>query len=207
MTVRSATDTSPTDLDLMRYADGELEGEQRAAVEAWLTGAFTMGKPPPDASRPPDAPHAPRAKLAALGVVSSVVREGARAASDRADGIADAVMARIDLAERSPAPVDLGLPRSTAPANDTSGRRYLGIAAICAAAAVALLVWGRAADPPVPTPVAAPEGEDVHGVEVSAVDFGARTGAVLYVPTGSSPSGTTTVVWLSDDDTTEEGGE
>jgi hypothetical protein len=43
------------------------------------------------------------------------------------------------------------------------------------------------------------------GVEVAAVDFGARMGTIFYVPTGSTPSSTmTTVVWLSDDGTGEK---
>jgi hypothetical protein len=38
-----------------------------------------------------------------------------------------------------------------------------------------------------------------HGVVVSAVDFGARLGAIFYVPAESAGSTTTTVVWLADD--------
>jgi hypothetical protein len=43
-----------------------------------------------------------------------------------------------------------------------------------------------------------------HGVEVAAVDFGTRMGAVFYVPSGTSASSTTTVVWLSDDSSGED---
>ena len=37
-------------------------------------------------------------------------------------------------------------------------------------------------------------------MEVAAIDFGSTTGAVLYVPNGASPSHTTTVVWLADNE-------
>jgi hypothetical protein len=44
------------------------------------------------------------------------------------------------------------------------------------------------------------EADDEHGVEVAAVDFGARIGSIFYVPTGLAASNaTTTVVWLNDE--------
>ena len=78
MTVQAANDTSPpTDLELMLYADDELDGDRLAAVEAWLAASL-----------------AARTKLAALRAVSSMVRERALD-STRADGIADSVMGLI----------------------------------------------------------------------------------------------------------------
>lgn len=91
-------------------------------------------------------------------------------------------------------------------------RSFYVIAAAVVAAAAAVLLWidppapadcGAVAQLTVPQPVtsapSAPEADVEHGVEVAAVDFGARMGAVFYVPTGTSASSTTTVVWLSDD--------
>src|SRR5262245_10720484 len=69
----------PTDLELMLYADGELEGEQLAAVEAYLAQ---------DANA--------RRKMMAMGLVSSVVREQALGDSaKKGDDIADLVMGSI----------------------------------------------------------------------------------------------------------------
>jgi hypothetical protein len=58
--------------------------------------------------------------------------------------------------------------------------------------------------PPAPVkaaePTPSPDADDEHGVEVAAVDFGARMGTIFYVPTGAAASNaTTTVVWLNDD--------
>lgn len=106
------------------------------------------------------------------------------------------------------------------PANDNS-RWIFALAALATAAAAAMMIWGKleagppratltppgpadtgAAPPsaaPEPIAVAAAEGEATPGVEVAAVDFGARMGTIFYVPTGSTNSSlTTTVVWLSD---------
>jgi hypothetical protein len=60
---------------------------------------------------------------------------------------------------------------------------------------------GQALKPPArPAGSHAVEADVEHGVEVAAIDFGSTTGAVLYVPDGTSPSSTTTVVWLSDNE-------
>ena len=66
----------PTDLELMLYADGELDEARAREVEAYVLR---------------DARS--RAKVAGLDVVSAAVR--AREAPSLADGIADAVMARV----------------------------------------------------------------------------------------------------------------
>ena len=76
MKVRGAKDAAPpTDLELMMYFDGELEGERLAAVEAFLA-----------------AEKVPKQKLAALDLAGSLVRERATTKHDVADGIADSVM-------------------------------------------------------------------------------------------------------------------
>ncbi len=201
MSPRPANETSPTDLELMLYADGELEPDRRAAVGAWLAG-------------PGEPARMARAKLAAMGAVSSVVRARGREASAAADGIADAVMTRI--AGSAPQ----ALPSRPMPPPRASRRPYAFAAGAVtfAAAAAALLLWARpsghsaartlhtlAATPETVTLPAQPSSAAPvrRGVEVSAVDFGAHAGAVYYVPTGSSAASTTAVVWL--DDASEEG--
>jgi hypothetical protein len=219
MTIRGASDTSPpTDLELMLYADGELADDRLAAVQAWLDREPLDG----------DDARAARNKLTALGMVSDLVRAQALDASAGADDIADAVMRRIEAeAVESSAPlVMMGGPVASTPtrpapappANDNA-RRFYVIAAAIVAAAAAVLFWVRSPATPdrgevaqlaAPRPAASaltvlgpdaprPEADVDHGVEVAAVDFGARMGAVFYVPNGTSASSTTTVVWLSDD--------
>jgi hypothetical protein len=215
MTVRSTSDTPPTDLELMLHADGELDAARRAEVEAWLASADDG-----EGTASPER-RAAHAKLAALGLVSGVVRESALAASASAgaDGIAAAVMGRLDARK---------------PANDTARRTYVLAAATFVAAAAAVLLWIQpfpfsgggpvahrgsapapgltavdAFEPDMPNTETEAEAEhpgDVsveHAVEVSAVDFGGRTGAVLYVP-GETSASSTTVVWLSDDSAEED---
>ena len=211
----------PSDLELMLYADGELEEDRIPVVEAFL-------------AREPNA----RRKLTSLGLVSGLVRERAVASASPADGIADALMAQI-AAETStngvghaiatsprevPAPPKIAPVAAAAkPANDNA-RGIFALAAAAIAAAAALMIWGRAAEvpsdvasnrptvqtetrpivvaPPAMIKVAEPaaEADGEHGVEVAAVDFGARVGSIFYVPTGSAASNaTTTVVWLNDE--------
>jgi hypothetical protein len=210
----------PSDLELMLYADGELDEERRAAVEAFLARSA-----------------AGSAKLSALNFVSGIVRDDALAAAAQADDIADAVMAKLtangagaaSTIHASPimAPVATGapLPAPRAKAANDNARGIFAIAAIAVAAAAGLFIWGRmdtssgTSEHPIaamtstpeqlpapPAPVKAAEAtpsadaEDEHGVEVAAVDFGARMGTIFYVPTGSAASNaTTTVVWLNDD--------
>lgn len=211
---------TPSDLELMLYADGELEGERFSAVEAFL--AREAGA---------------RRKLSSLGLVSGLVREQVIASASPADGIADALMAQIaaeagtnGVVHAAPTPLrEVASPmqvsriatQAAKPANDNS-RGIFFLAAIAAAAA--LMIWGRASlqpevasnpspaqttaaqplvvTPPAPAKVvdSAPDADDEHGVEVAAVDFGARMGSIFYVPTGSAASNaTTTVVWLNDE--------
>jgi anti-sigma factor RsiW len=212
----------PSDLELMLYADGELDADRITAVEAFL--ARESGA---------------RRKLSSLGVVSGIVRERAVASASPADGIADALMAQIAAESRSngvihaaPTPVRAAAtpialtpvaPRAAKAANDNS-RGIFALAAAAIAAAAALMIWGRATvqpdlastqptvqtearpivvvAPPAPAKIAeaAVEADGEHGVEVAAVDFGTRMGSIFYVPTGSAASNaTTTVVWLNDD--------
>lgn len=197
------TNKAPTDLDLMLYADGELDGDERVAVEAWLL-----------------RDEAARSKLVAMGMVAGMVREKAHAQAAAADGIADLVMAAVAnepkpeaaLASRRSGEL-VALPHR--PANDNT-RGLWAVAAIAVAAAAGMLLWAGAppstkgttavaSAPPIGITATAqredaPKGdaEVEHGVEVAAVDFGSLTGAVFYVPSASAASSTTTVVWLAD---------
>jgi hypothetical protein len=218
----------PSDLELMLFADGELEGERLAEVEAFV-------------ARNADARH----KLSSLGLVSDLVRERAVASASPADDIADMLMAQItaeagtngvihaiaapprEVSEPAKpaklAPVAALAPRAAKPANDNA-RGIFALAAAAIAAAAALMIWGRTADvrpdvasnlptvqtearpvvvaPPAPIKIVEPtaDADGEHGVEVAAVDFGARMGSIFYVPTGSAASNaTTTVVWLNDE--------
>jgi anti-sigma factor RsiW len=192
MSTKTSKASRPTDLELMLYADGELEGERLAAVEAYLA-----------------QDEAARKKLLAMAMVSNVVREQAQGAS-KADDIADLVMASIAAEpKKAEAPAEQKVvPARRKPANDNARGLWV-IAAFAAAAAAALLLWSRGSTtsdhavsssrtPSAPLSAPAPHEEVEHGVEVSAVDFGARMGAVFYVSSDNAAA-TTTVVWLSDD--------
>jgi anti-sigma factor RsiW len=212
---------TPSDLELMLYADGELPEERLAEVEAYLERTASG-----------------RAKVRALDFTSALIREEALASAARAGDLTDAIFARIQ-AEAPPvveaAPVKLAtvhaLPvakrvpglQQKKPANDGS-RAIFTLAAVAFAAAAGLMLWGKmriAPDPqahlrpmpvqtavvartelPVPAKSAeiAAEGDDDHGVEVATVNFGSRSGSIFYVPKGVAASNaTTTVVWLNDD--------
>jgi hypothetical protein len=228
----------PTDLELMLYADGELEEGRCREVEAYVTRDARC-----------------RAKVAGLEVVGAVFRERAGGTS-AADDIADAVMARIQVEARSgmsagaratvngtdgsgearavgstelsslaggAAPKAASTSFEHRPANDNA-RRIFTLAALAVAAAAAMMIWGRTeGEPPpiastvrpsavtvevplqpepAPTVLAEPASAAHPGVEVAAVDFGARMGTIFYIPSGSAASSeTTTVVWLSDEGT------
>jgi anti-sigma factor RsiW len=207
-----APGAAPTDLELMLYADGELDADRIAAVEACL-----------------ERDAAARAKLAALDLVSGMVRE--RADGHAAFAVADAVMARIAAEPPAPGPSVVGLlgPAQTGgvagkvprPASNDNARGLYLVAAFVVAAAAVVMLWRaplRGGHGPLgrgvvedemaatsPSEAAKHEGEMEHGVEVSSVDFGSANGAIFYVPTGASS--TTTVVWLSDDEDDAAGDE
>jgi len=199
---------APTQDELMRHADGELEPERAAEVEAYLVLDD----------------HA-RAVVATIHEIGDHVRDVAeQRVGDAADGVADAVMARIEqqaaLSPEAGKVVALpGGPRQPAPEAASSSVWPVAVGALAVAAAVALVVWRVAGidlvEPPATeprvaeapsvspemvvasAPAPAPDYDPEPTVSVDAVDFGARTGTIFYVP---SDTGTTTVVWLSDDE-------
>ncbi len=178
----------PTDLELMRFADGELPADRRATVEAWARH---------------DA--AARAKLAGMKTVGGLVRE--RVAARPPVNVAGDVMAAVRRGRALDAPTRW-TPRRAA------GRRVFLTAATVFAAAAALLVWahgdagrpGHAASAEATARVGgqAPAPRE-HGVEVWSVEFGERPGAVVYVPSETSPSDTITVVWLASEEPADDG--
>lgn len=223
----SKTDEGPpaiSDLELMRFLDGELDEPELAELEAMLaTDDQASGK------------------IAGLEQVGDFLRETV-AADDRADGIADAIMAQIE--DEAEAAEDEGgdvveLPRAAMldavseeqlgegpPANDNS-RLIYAVFGVAAAVAAGLFVWGSAGpslDPvamgnrpavtteaaaaPEPAPgeaaglppngAAVAEDEDEPVVEIAAVDFGAQSGSVFYVSAGKNAAGSTAVVWVTD---------
>lgn len=193
----------PTDLELMAYADGELDEPRRAEVEAFLASA-------------PGA----RAKLAGLAAVGDVLRE--REARVDVD-LADAILARIDAEADAPAAPPKKLPRvqlgppsppSRRSANDNAFRIF-SLAAAAVAVAAGVTIWARtepvapiaaivapsgaaSVAPAGPTPshaTAAYEADSEVGASVAAVDFGSNSGSIFYVPSGVA---VTTVVWIAE---------
>lgn len=214
----------PSDMELMLYVDGELDGAREAEVGTYLEHSEEA-----------------RMKVAALRMASDIVRENSEKSALDID-IASAVMAKIeagDIGDKDEKDAGAGGAkvlelRGAKPeksANDNA-RSIFALAAIAVAAAAAMMIWGRMDAEPLPSAKvnapaaiateqaaaepeksAAPaaetasagdgnkngENEPEHGVEVAAVDFGAHMGSVFYVPAGSAAGGTTTVVWVEDD--------
>jgi hypothetical protein len=195
------TTPTPTDLELMLWADGELEGEAAERVEAYVARE-----------------EAAQAKLAGMSLVGDLLREDARAAT-QADDLADLVMGRIRAeakpdakpakekpAEEKIAPV---IPLRPATPRRRTHPGVWGLAVAAMAAAAGLLLWSRG---PAPTiggltsigtadthQTAAPPAEAERGVEVAAIDTGDHAGAIFYVPSDSAQSGDTAVVWITAD--------
>jgi len=220
----------PTDLELMLYVDGELEGDRLREVRSALQRDNVL-----------------RRKVAALSFSSEIVRENATSSVASFD-VSDAIMAKIaDVKETSRDARDaapgvtsvkvaevkpllrpaLGKTTRAAASNDNA-RGIFALAALAVAAAAALMVWGRMdigapradtvamATTPEVAPAPAPEPQQVApsnaganaatqdgeevGVEVAAVDFGSRIGTIFYVPTEAATSNHTTTVVWLADD-------
>ncbi|XXT17664.1 hypothetical protein WME94_46280 [Sorangium sp. So ce429] len=211
----------PTDLELMLYVDGELDEARHRQVEEYVlhdprcrakvAGLVTAADMIRDGAL---------ASSAADRIADEVMAKihAAPAAVATSDSGAAARPIAAPSGEMPRAPARLRQP----PANDNA-RGIFALTALAVAAAAALMVWGRMgveapsaalptpspaevlAPPPVapanePTAAPSAEGEVEPGVEIAAVDFGARMGTIFYVPREAVASGpTTTVVWLSDD--------
>ncbi len=139
----------PTDLELMLYADGELEGERLREVKLAVEKDAAL-----------------RSKLTALRLASDIVREDALAADiDLTDGIMARITAASGTAERdprdaAPAPkvAEQRLPAKVEPllqpgvgkkvaakrgASNDNARGIFALTAVAVAAAAAMMVWGR----------------------------------------------------------------
>ncbi|WP_441291180.1 anti-sigma factor family protein [Sorangium sp. KYC3313] len=219
----------PTDLELMLYVDGELdEARHRQVEEHVLHDPRCRAKVAALVTAADMVRDSALASSAADGIADGVMAkllEG-QAGAARGDG---GGAARPLAAPPSGEPPRARARLQGAPANDNA-RGIFALTALAVAAAAALMVWGKmgvetptaelttsapsallAPPPEAPSaPLAAPakepdaapsfEGEVEPGVEIAAVDFGARMGTIFYVPQEAVASGpTTTVVWLSDD--------
>ncbi len=219
--------STPTDLELMMYADGELTEPRASEVARFLEAS--------------DSSKEPAQKLRGMTIVGDLVREHsarmatAHAADDIVASVMKAIAAAAPLASQpktvslKSASVDTSaIGGAKAPANDNN-RFIYGLAGIAAAAAVALGMWGRNPPSPqatgrepvvreipsmvAPSPTVAmvkpgtPDGagpdpsseaQDEPSVKVASVDFGAKMGTIYYVPKDTRGA-TTTVVWLADE--------
>jgi|GEM_PF-572141 len=198
---------SITTEDLMRFVDGELDAEMEAVVLNQLE----------------NDEHS-RAIVMTLLEIGNRVREHAdmRAAAAGADGIASLVMARIGQ-DSLPNTSSTGMSGKVVPlgtvAAKPTGVAPIAVGGLVFAAAAAFLLWqfggdysqpvtaGKAtlsaangtAVASIPSAFTAPGYQEQEPVvTVDAVDFGARTGSIFYVPGNFGP---TPVVWLADDPT------
>ena len=200
-----------TMMELMAYADGELDDDTRARVEELLaTNAEARGV------------------AEALGALGEDVREAVLGrVIPRADGIADAVMKRLG----GHGPVDADMGKRDGPVGRTGGAHSLpagasvaqvlpiGTArqvrvAIAAAAVSALalaagyaFVVRSAVDKlgaPAPAPLASAEAPDGtgQGVEVEQLDSPDRSVSMMYLPAvaaAANANASTVVVWITDE--------
>ena len=159
------TKRPPTDLELMMYVDGELEGERLREVRQAVSRDDVL-----------------RSKVAALSLSGAIVRENAESDFAGID-LSDGIMARIaadksptrEARDEAPGPTapalapepkeaevkpllrpGLGKVAAKSPSNDNS-RGIFALAAIAVAAAAGLMIWGRmdVATPGPQAPVAA----------------------------------------------------
>jgi hypothetical protein len=207
----------PSDLELMRLHDGELDDATRERLEGQLDGQA-------------------RDKLRTMALLGEVLQSQVEH-DERGDAIVDAVMAGLDeidaggedvgaelleLSDRRPEPALPLQPtgKGGKPANDNA-RIIYAATALAAAVALGLFFWGSS-DPSVeiadsgrsgptsllpetaaaPVAAAAPSAEEEdedasEGVEIASVDFGSQSGSVFYVSNDPS-AGRTAVVWVTE---------
>lgn len=189
----------PTDLELMQFADGELDDARAAEIAAFL-----------------GENEEARAVVSALRALGADVRAAAEKPVDV--DVTDDVMAaiaRLEAASRNaasipppsihrsvrPTPTPIPAPR----ARVAPQAAILGVLALAAG----LFVYSRASLPETTTgPVASyvpavealpfDQGDDrPPGAEIDAVDFGGAQGAIFYVPGQANTA--TAVVWIAEE--------
>jgi anti-sigma factor RsiW len=196
---------------LSAYFDGELGPEERAEVEQWLAR---------------DA--AGRATLAELGVMRDAIgvsleAEAARVPAARFEQIWDEIDRALDretAAHQPAAPVPslwsrmLGVLRPAwAPVAAVSGVAAVAIVFLSNGAVTPTNSPELAASKPAPQTVVAPApalavapetdsvfpAPDMHEAEIERIEFGGKNGRIGTI---EGKRGTTTVIWVSDEDTT-----
>lgn len=193
----------PTQLELMQFADGELDEARAREIERHLAASAEA-----------------RAFVSSIGTLGDLIRDSAAHHAADALDVSDAVMSAIDsaLSAQPPAPI-AQLDEARRQREAQSARKGATLLALTLAAAAALVIWlnvagrddaavehGPVAQPSAVASVAqlpsdeASGGDD--GTAVDNVDFGERLGAIFYVPTGVK-SAMTTVVWISDDEASQ----
>ena len=197
------TDRRPSMLDLMRYADGEADPERIDEIERYLR----------------EHPES-QAIVRTFDEISHQVQSVALDRAQPADSIVDDVMKLVEEHDRGPTTSSIRQVQRRAPAvaSKRTPQFAYALAGLALAAAAALVIWNLSGDrlqslahtpsapsnhslpaPSVEMAVAPPatEVDSEPGVQVDAIEFGAHAGTIFYVPT---ETGTTTVVWLSDDE-------
>jgi anti-sigma factor RsiW len=219
----------PTDLELMLYVDGELDEARHRQVEEYvLLDPRCRAKVAALVTAADMVRDSALASSAADGIADGVMAKILEGQGGVARAEGDSVVRPV-ASPPSGDPPRARARLQGSPANDNA-RGIFALTALAVAAAAALMVWGKmgvetptaeltrsapsallAPPPAAPSalpeapakePAAAPsvEGEVEPGVEIAAVDFGARMGTIFYVPREAVASGpATTVVWLSDD--------
>ncbi len=204
-----------TMMDLMAYADGELEADVRARIEELVRTSDEA-----------------RRVLEAMGALGDVVREGvdARAEAAGIDEIAEEVIAKIERAEPTGKGTRIVVPIVEARAPQAraargGGRGVAFGAAILALAAGALLVLrnGTPSPSPVadnathePAPVVQPvapspsateapsalppevAAADEDGVDLEEVSSTKNKVNVFFMPSGNAGAAASVVVWIDD---------
>jgi anti-sigma factor RsiW len=196
-----------TMIDLMAYADGELEADARARVDELL--------------RTNDEA---RRVLDAMGALGDVVREGADARAEAAgiDEIAEEVITRIERAEPTGKGTQIVVPIAEARASreGRGGRVAVAIAVFALAAGVFLVLRSNGTSPvadnapheppPVVQPVSpsapvAPSAvpaevaaADDDGVDLEEVSSTKNKVNVFFMPSGNAGAAASVVVWIDD---------
>ena len=197
--------SAPSDESLMRYFDGEVEGDEAREIEAWLETS-------------------PRGRLLLLGYgrIGDAVRAIGEDLGTGGADVADAVMSRIGepvkLEANAPVKPRGRLRRWTA-AVPAIGLAVAAAAAVAlylrpptvpshtaSATSVARVLSGNASSVIETAPPAAVAAVPEAGATIEAVDFGGIAGSIFMVPSDQSPDDTETpVVWLMDDAEPNEG--
>lgn len=163
-------------LKLMAYADGELEGEERAEVEQLIASDERAKRTV--------------AQMRSLGAVVRATHE-ADAKNIASFDIADEVMAKLPREAETSNVVPLHAQRAR-------GKVYVGVAILAVAAAVAIFMRGANEEAPIAKgPPAAPVAGDQVNIEVDAVQSPGVSVSVFQMPDEGSLT-TSVVVWVDE---------